>query len=78
MSTITSKGQVTIPKPVRDLLGLQPGATVNFEVTEDGRVFLQPEVSANIEASSFRRLRGSASKKLTTDEIMQLTRGVED
>lgn len=30
VTTVTSKGQVTIPKPVRDLLGIKPGSKVDF------------------------------------------------
>ncbi|MHB0677530.1 AbrB/MazE/SpoVT family DNA-binding domain-containing protein, partial [Roseomonas mucosa] len=41
MATIvTSKGQVTIPKPVRDLLGITTGTAVEFQVAPDGRVVL--------------------------------------
>jgi len=39
-ATVTSKGQVTIPKPARDLLGIEPGSKVDFERTPDGRIFL--------------------------------------
>jgi len=42
-ATLTSKGQVTIPKEVRDTLGLQAGHRVSFEVREDGVVELHPE-----------------------------------
>ena len=42
MVTVTSKGQVTIPKPVRDRLGIRPGSKVDFEVADDGRAFLRP------------------------------------
>jgi antitoxin PrlF len=41
-TTVTSKGQVTIPKAVRDLLGLKPGHAVTFELAADGRVVLIP------------------------------------
>ena len=40
-NTVTTKGQVTIPKQVRDLLGIKPGSSVAFEVAEDGRVLLR-------------------------------------
>jgi AbrB family looped-hinge helix DNA binding protein len=73
MTKITSKGQVTIPKPLRDHLGLKPGSSVEFELAEDGRVLLiarQPPPK-----SKFARLRGSARSRMTTDEIMALTRG---
>ena len=73
MTKITSKGQVTIPRRLREHLGLKPGSEIEFELAEDGRVFLQtrnppPE-------SRFARLRGSAKLGMTTDEIMALTRG---
>ena len=37
-TTLTIKGQVTIPKHVRDAVGLQPGHRVEFAVTDDGQV----------------------------------------
>ena len=41
-STLTTKGQVTIPKRLRDYLGLSPGDKVGFEYTEDGAVRILP------------------------------------
>jgi antitoxin PrlF len=38
--TVTTKGQVTIPKPVRDRLGIKPGNSVDFELTADGHIAL--------------------------------------
>jgi AbrB family looped-hinge helix DNA binding protein len=43
--TETRKGQVTIPKPVRDRLGIDPGSKVDFEVAEDGRAYLRPRTN---------------------------------
>jgi AbrB family looped-hinge helix DNA binding protein len=37
-NTVTAKGQVTIPKPVRDLLGIVPGSKVDFRRIDDGNV----------------------------------------
>jgi len=42
-ATLTSKGQITIPKVVRDELGLRVGDRVAFRVLEDGRVIVEPE-----------------------------------
>lgn len=77
-TNVTTKGQVTIPKAVRDLLGIEPGSRVTFEVGDDGRVFLRKEGASGrtIKAPSrFARLRGSATADMSTDEIMALTRG---
>jgi AbrB family looped-hinge helix DNA binding protein len=72
-TTVTRKGQVTIPKPVRDLLGIGPGSEVSFELAPDGRVVLTTGVPRP--ATSYARFRGAAGPGLTTDEIMALTRG---
>jgi AbrB family looped-hinge helix DNA binding protein len=73
MTKITTKGQVTIPKRLRERLGLKPGSNVDFELADDGRVFLRTHHEAP--ESRFARLRGSAKSGLTTDELMALTRG---
>jgi antitoxin PrlF len=73
--TVTSKGQVTIPKPVRDRLGINAGSKVDFEVGEDGRAFLRRVGKHAMKKSRFERLRATATSGLTTDEIMALTRG---
>jgi AbrB family looped-hinge helix DNA binding protein len=68
---VTSKGQVTIPKPVRDR---RPGTQVEFELAADGRAFLGRVGKGKMKPSRFARMRGTATSGLTTDEIMQLTR----
>ena len=72
--TVTSKGQVTIPKAVRDFLGIGPGSKVEFRRAEDGRVVVTPAGNARPQ-SRFAGLRGQAGGGMTTDEIMALTRG---
>ena len=71
---VTSKGQVTIPKPIRDRLGIVPGDTVAFELAPDGRIVLVKADRAR-PVSRFETLRGRAGAGLSTDEIMALTRG---
>jgi len=73
-TTVTSKGQVTIPKPVRDLLGLRAGSRVSFHRTDEGRVELVP-VDKPRHPSPLSKLRGHAGEGMSTDEIMALTRG---
>lgn len=51
-TTLTSKGQITLPKPIRERLHLKTGDRVSFVVDEEGRVVLAPA------ASDIRELRG--------------------
>ncbi len=69
-TTVTSKGQVTIPKAVRELLGIK----VDFHRTPDGKVFLV-KADGPKTLNRFQKLRGHAGKGLDTDAIMALTRG---
>ena len=73
-TTVTAKGQVTIPKPVRDLLGIAPGSKVDFHRAVDGSIVLV-RADRKRPPSRFAKMRGHAGKGLTTDEIMALTRG---
>jgi antitoxin PrlF len=61
-----------IPKRLRMHLGLRTGSDVTFEVSQDGRVFLN--TGKEITESRFARLRGSATHGMTTGELMALTR----
>ena len=72
-SRVTRKGQVTIPKRVREYLGIEPGSTVEFDVTSDGQIVLIKQ-GAPPEPDRFEKLRGTAPTKLTTDQLMALLR----
>ncbi|MBR8834909.1 MAG: type II toxin-antitoxin system PrlF family antitoxin [Stigonema ocellatum SAG 48.90 = DSM 106950] len=51
IATITSKGQTTIPKEIRDKLNLRPGDRISFIVEADGKVYIQP-LNVNVEQLS--------------------------
>lgn len=75
---ITTKGQVTIPKPMRDHLGLAPGSRVEFELDAEGRVILRKAPApGEAYAARLTRARGMATElgDLSTDEVMRLLRG---
>jgi antitoxin PrlF len=75
-TNLTSKGQVTVPKKVRDYLGLKPGAAVTFERLDSGEITLRAaKASAKRRTSRFAKLRGRATVRMTTEEIIALTRG---
>ncbi|MCR5858753.1 AbrB/MazE/SpoVT family DNA-binding domain-containing protein [Mesorhizobium sp. J428] len=73
-TTVTSKGQVTIPKQVRDVLGIVPGTKVEFKPAGDG-TFVLVRADGQPRRSKFSAFLGHAGKGLSTDEIMALTRG---
>jgi AbrB family looped-hinge helix DNA binding protein len=73
-TTVTSKGQVTIPKPVREHLGLAPGSRVEFRRAADGSIVIE-KVEGTREPSRFAKLVGIAGPGPSTDEIMAITRG---
>lgn len=70
---ITSKGQVTIPQEIRDKAGLLPGTEVEF-VFEDGRLCVSKSENETRGRRIVERMRGKGSIRMTTDEIMALTR----
>ena len=66
-SIITSKGQVTIPKKVREKLHLQRGDKVDFILKDDGSAILQP-MAKSVE-DVFGMLAKEGGKSFSTDEI---------
>ena len=75
-TTLTSKGQVTIPKQIRDALNLAPGCAVDFAVNREGELVLH-KVGArpSRKADRFDAARGKADVKWRTDDLMALLRG---
>ncbi|MBM4308297.1 MAG: AbrB/MazE/SpoVT family DNA-binding domain-containing protein [Deltaproteobacteria bacterium] len=72
---ITSKGQVTIPLEVREKMGFLPDTEVEFKIS--GNTVLLKKAGAQSKRSRdlIARMRGKATVKMATDEIMALTRG---
>jgi AbrB family looped-hinge helix DNA binding protein len=71
---VTTKGQVTIPQEIREKLGITPAVEIDF-IEEKGRVYLVKKTGPPKRTTQFSKLRGIATVKMTTDEIMALTRG---
>jgi AbrB family looped-hinge helix DNA binding protein len=72
---VTVKGQVTIPRNIREKLGIIPNCEVDFK-EENNRVYLLKKTGRSAKrANKFQRFRGAATVKMTSDEIMALTRG---
>ena len=76
-TTVTQKGQVTIPKLVQDALGIGPGSKVEFTRGSAGEVILSKASAVPRGTASERlaRIRGIAGPGMSTDDVMALTRG---
>ncbi len=75
-TTVTVKGQVTLPKSVRDAAGIQPGDRVEVRATAAGGVLIEKPAAV----SEYRRRLEEVAKRrlirgITTDEIMKELRG---
>jgi AbrB family looped-hinge helix DNA binding protein len=73
---ITSKGQVTIPQDIRDRFGFLPETEVEFRVEGNAVriVKIDAKRGPGRGRTTVNRLRGTADIKMSTDEILALTR----
>ncbi len=80
-TTLTVKGQVTIPKPIRDAMGLTPGSAIDFAVNRNGEVVLhkagnsQTRQKVKPQPDRFEAARGKADVPWKTQDLMALLRG---
>lgn len=74
---ITSKGQVTIPLEIREKLGLLPNTEVQFEIDRDAVRVKKASAPSRPDRGHalIEHMRGRGTRRMTTDQIMKLTRG---
>jgi antitoxin PrlF len=70
-STLTSKGQTTIPKDIRKRLNLHPGDRLEFVIDEDGRVLVLP---ASIDASESAGMIKSPARSVSVEDMNRAIR----
>ncbi len=71
---VTTKGQVTIPQYIREKYGIMHDSEVDF-IEDGGRVYIVKVEKTDNKKNKFKKARGCASVKMSTDEIMAFTRG---
>jgi bifunctional DNA-binding transcriptional regulator/antitoxin component of YhaV-PrlF toxin-antitoxin module len=74
---VTSKGQVTIPQESQNRLGILPYTTVEFELAGDYALMRKAKDQSRHRTRGRRvleALRGTADARMSTDQIMALTR----
>ena len=72
---ITSKGQVTIPIAIREKLGFMPNTEVEFEVEKETLRLRKVKSGHSRGRALVSEMRGKATARMSTEEIMTLTRG---
>ncbi|MBI2716622.1 MAG: AbrB/MazE/SpoVT family DNA-binding domain-containing protein [Rhizobiales bacterium] len=79
-TTVTIKGQVTLPKRVRDAAGIKPGDKVEVRATGSGGVYIEKAgTKDNYKARLYALAKeGLIRDKMTTDEFMLEMRGDPD
>lgn len=65
-ATLTSKGQLTLPKDVREALGVGPGDRVDFVRMEDGNFAVMP---ATVPLKSLKGILGKRKMPVTLEEM---------
>ena len=70
-STLTRKGQTTIPIKVRNHLKLRPGDKIEFVIQKDGKVVMTPK---NIDIRELAGMLGPARRKLTIEQMDEAIR----
>jgi AbrB family looped-hinge helix DNA binding protein len=77
MSNVTSKGQVTLPKKLRDAAGIKPGRPVGFKLNPDREIVVSPlrKPGKSDMAKRIEKVRGTLKTTMSTDEIMEFLRG---
>jgi antitoxin PrlF len=78
-TTVTVKGQVTLPKAVREAAGIQPGDRVNVRVRPEGGVIVEAETPSKVDDAYRLKLEDMSRRRpirgASTEEIMAMTRG---
>ena len=74
---IDSRGRVTIPREIRERLGWLPGTEVEWDIAEDHAVLRRASERNGRGWKIVEHMRGRGTAKMSTDEIMALTRGEE-
>ena len=68
---MTTKGQITIPKAVREALGLRPGHRLVFRLLDDGTVLLAPET---VDLTTLRGCLKAPQPGVTIEEMKRAVR----
>ncbi len=65
-ATLTSKGQITLPKIVREVMGVDTGDQISFRIQEDGKIYVEPE---NVDLMSLKGILKSSVRGASIEDM---------
>ena len=76
VTKVSTQGRITIPKKIRDRLGLKPGMVVEVFLNKDGQIVISSsEAKKEVNQARFDMARGKSDIRCKTEDLMMLLRG---
>jgi AbrB family looped-hinge helix DNA binding protein len=73
-ATLTNEGQIIVPKPVQEALGVRPGDRIGFEIREDGTIVVRAERAEKVDLLSLRGVLKPKVRGVTVEEMNETIR----
>jgi antitoxin PrlF len=74
IATLTNEGQIIVPKPVQEALGVRPGDRIGFEIREDGTIVVRAERAEKVDLLSLRGVLKPKVRGVTVEEMNETIR----
>jgi AbrB family looped-hinge helix DNA binding protein len=73
-ATLTNEGQIIVPKPVQEALGVRPGDRIGFEIREDGTIVVRAERAEKVDLLSLRGVLKPRVRGVTVEDMNETIR----
>lgn len=71
---LTNEGQINVPKPIQEALGVHPGDRIEFEIREDGTILVRAERAEKVDLLSLRGILKPKIRGGTVEEMNETIR----
>lgn len=73
-ATLTNEGQINVPKPIQEALGVRPGDRIRFEIREDGAIMIRAERAEKVDLLSLRGVLKPTVRGVTVEDMNETIR----
>jgi antitoxin PrlF len=73
-ATLTNEGQINVPKPIQEALGVRPGDRIRFEIREDGTIMIRAERAEKVDLLSLRGVLKPKVRGVTVEDMNETIR----